>query len=449
MKLRLVGQFIASFVKSTISKERLTQHLRIPLYKNAYYLMAAGLVTSILGFVFWILAARLYPPEDVGLAAAAISAVILLSNVGHLGLGYGIIRFVPRADEKFVPMINSSLTLAGLTSLAVGAIFLGGVGLWSPALSFLSERPIYISMFLLFTLAFVISHITDEIFISKRATQFTLIKAVIAGVIRILLLLLVVLSFGAISIFFSAVISIVISALVALFLFLPLVHRGYLPIPILRRDMINKIIHYSLGNYLSLLLWGLPAVIYPLMVVNILGAEPNAYFYIAWAIASMLFLVPTAISFSVFAEGSHNEELLLTNARKALTLGVLVAIPGILFLSMLADKILLVFGEAYSQEAVTLLIVLASSVLPLTVTQIYLAVNRVKKKIKMVVIISATAALLSLGLSYPLMLWLGITGVGIGFILGQGLVAAAVILSLLYQRKRQGLSNEQNMAKPG
>lgn len=444
-----MGQFIASFIKIIISKERLTQHLRIPLYKNAYYLMAAGVVTSILGFVFWISAARLYPPEDVGLASAAISAVMLLSGLAQLGLGFGIIRFAPSADESFVPMINSSLTIAGLTSLAVGAIFLGGVGLWSPALSFLSESPIYISMFLLFTLAFALYGITNQIFISKRATQFAFFKAVIEGGIRILLLWLVVLSFGAISIFFSATLGIVIGVLVTLFLFLPLVHRGYLPIPTLRRDIINEIIRYSLGNYLSLLLWGLPAVMYPLMVVNILGAEPNAYFYIAWAIAGMLFVLPAAISFSVFAEGSHQEELLLTNARKALKFGMLVAIPGIILLCTLADKILLIFGEAYSQEAVTLLIVLALSALPLTVNQIYLAVHRVKKNIKMVVIISATAALLSLGLSYPLMLWLGITGVGIGFILGQSLVAAAVILSWLHQRKRQGLSNEQNMAKPG
>jgi hypothetical protein len=45
----------------------LRSHLAQPLYRTAYSLMAATVLTSVLGAGFWVVAARLYPPEVVGL----------------------------------------------------------------------------------------------------------------------------------------------------------------------------------------------------------------------------------------------------------------------------------------------------------------------------------------------------------------------------------------------
>ena len=41
-----------------------------PLYRNSMYLMATSVVSAGFGFLFWILAAKLYPKEDVGIATA-------------------------------------------------------------------------------------------------------------------------------------------------------------------------------------------------------------------------------------------------------------------------------------------------------------------------------------------------------------------------------------------
>jgi len=48
-----------------------------------------------------------------------------------------------------------------------------------------------------------------------------------------------------------------------------------------------------------------PNMILPIMVLNVLGAEQAAYYYIAYAIAALLFMIPNAISMSLFVEGSH------------------------------------------------------------------------------------------------------------------------------------------------
>src|SRR5947207_15483674 len=54
---------------------------------NAGSLVGTTAVTSLLGFVYWWLAARALPPAIVGLASAAISAMTLFGTFALLGLG--------------------------------------------------------------------------------------------------------------------------------------------------------------------------------------------------------------------------------------------------------------------------------------------------------------------------------------------------------------------------
>lgn len=86
------------------------------------------------GFFFWVIAARLYPVEGIGLASAAISAMGLLALLSTLGLDYGLIRFLPNASEKAKDMINSCFTLGGLVSIILALAFLAGLNIWSPVL---------------------------------------------------------------------------------------------------------------------------------------------------------------------------------------------------------------------------------------------------------------------------------------------------------------------------
>ena len=102
----------------TVLKDRIRKLLRVSLYRNAGYLMLASGVNSLAGFVFWAVAARLYPAEGVGLAAAAISAMGLLALLSTLGMDYGLIRFLPGSGDKARNILNSCFTLSGLVSVA-------------------------------------------------------------------------------------------------------------------------------------------------------------------------------------------------------------------------------------------------------------------------------------------------------------------------------------------
>ena len=88
-------------------KEGLFNLLKISLYRNAIYLMLNSAMYALTGFFFWIVAARLYPAEVVGLASSTIAAIGLLSLLSTLGLDYGLLRFLPAAGDEareiFIP----------------------------------------------------------------------------------------------------------------------------------------------------------------------------------------------------------------------------------------------------------------------------------------------------------------------------------------------------------
>ena len=90
-------------------------------------------------------------------------------------------------------------------------------------------------------------------------------------------------------IFASWGLAIFVTVSIALFRFLPRAQQGYTPIPTMRTETVNAMIHFSLGNHIAELLWFAPFMLFPLMVINTLGAETNAYFYIVWIIAQALF----------------------------------------------------------------------------------------------------------------------------------------------------------------
>ncbi|MCD6213638.1 MAG: oligosaccharide flippase family protein [Candidatus Desulfofervidus sp.] len=84
------------------NQEELKEYLRDPLYKNSFFIMLTSISNAGFGFFFWMLAAKLYPKEDVGIATALISSMALLVLLSRLGLDQSLIRFFPERDKNSV-----------------------------------------------------------------------------------------------------------------------------------------------------------------------------------------------------------------------------------------------------------------------------------------------------------------------------------------------------------
>ncbi len=417
-------------MKSILSMSWAIQYLKDPLRKNSIFLIAAGALTPIFGFLFWMVVARLYPPQQVGLAAALLSAAFLLVMLSRLGLDVSLIRFLPQQKDK-QGMINSCFTITGLLSIALAVVFILGLKLWSPALLFLQENMVYWLIFVLLIPILSLSPLQNTLFVAFRDAKWVFIRAIIGG-LKIPLVVLLASLVGAMGIFSAAGLADGIAFFIGILFIIKLL-PAYRPIPTIRKEMVNDMLHFSLGNYVADNFFHLPGLILPLLVVNVLNPEMGAYFYIAWAIASILIIFPGAISASLLAEGSYAPEKLRGDAIRATKFVFLLLIPAVLVLLFLGDTILSLLGVGYSQNALTVLWLLVLSSVPVAVNALYATIKRVQKEVKPIIYVYSFIALFVIAGSYVLMKEMGLVGIGIAWISGNGIAALVTGLLLLRQ----------------
>ena len=406
---------------------QLKRHLEDPLYRNSLLLMATTAVTAGLGFFFWMIVARYYTEYEVGVAAAIISAVKLLALISTLGMDIALIRFLPKAREPG-EMINSCFTVCGIVALAVSGIFIVGLDLWSPAIVFVREKAMFLLAFILFAVGWPLSGIVDSVFIAKRRAEFALAKNTIFSLLKIPLPIILVLFFHAFGIVSSWGVAIGIALIISLFLFLPRVQERYKPVLRIKLNIIKDIWKYSAGNYFVSIFSTAPSLVLPIIIVNLVSAEQTAYFYVAWMISSLLSAIPFAVSTSLFAEGVHSEEELAANARRSLKFIFLLLVPAIALLVLLGKWLLLLFGEGYSTNGLTLLWILGSSSLFAGVNSIYYTVLRVRDRIGELLVIRALIAITVLVTSSLITPTVGIVGVGYAWIGAQAITSIYVLL---------------------
>jgi len=111
-------------------------------------------------------------------------------------------------------------------------------------------------------------------------------------------------------------------------------------------------------------------MILPIMVLNVLGAEQAAYYYIAFAIASLLFMIPNAISMSLFVEGSHGEALKRTVVKSLFAILSLL-IPAAAALYVCGGWVLGVVGAEYAAGGLGVLRVMVAASLFVGVNSVY------------------------------------------------------------------------------
>jgi O-antigen/teichoic acid export membrane protein len=427
-----ICRMITKAVNIISFRQRLELVTAHSLYRNAFYLMLTTAITSLLGFFFWIVVARFYSETEVGYGSAIISVINLIALLSVVGLNFSVIRFLHQA-AKPQELINSSLTLCGLASLIIATIFISGIDFWSPALSFVKHNAIFFLAFLVVAVLTTLSNLTDSVFVAKRRAGFVLSKNTIFSLLKIPLPIAFVIFLHTFGVVISWGIALAIALIISLLLFLPRVEDGYKPIPTLNIGRTKGVLQYSGGSYVASLLARAPIMILPLMVLNLLGTESNAYFYVAWMIASLLAAIPRSVSRSLFAEGSYRKENIKENVTRSIKLTFLLLVPAVVVLIIAAKWVLLAFGESYSANALTLLWLLSISSLPRGINHVYIGLLRVQDRLKELIIIQGLVAVAVFTLSLFAISAYGIMGVGYVWLGVQGVVSIALASRLATQ----------------
>jgi O-antigen/teichoic acid export membrane protein/aminoglycoside phosphotransferase len=412
---------------------RLHSHLRAPLYRNGYALVLSSVVTSGLGVLYWIIAARLYPAEVVGLNSAILAAITLLANISQLNLMNALNRFIPSAGRATSRLIIVAYLISITVALLASLIYIGGIDVWSPTLGRLKSNPWLSWWFIIATMGWCIFVLQDSALTGLRQAGWVPLENTIFALAKILLLVALASSLSE----FGIIASWIIPLLLLLFPTNWLIFRYLLPWHL--RSSVNQvepvvpgqIARYVAGDYLSSLVWMATTNILPLLVVERAGVEANAYFFLAWTIAYSLYLVSRNMGQSLIAEAAAQPAQLMVYTYRTFLQTTRLLVPLVALLLIAAPYILWLFGPDYAAQGATLLRLLCLAALPNIVTNLYISLARVQRRMKVIVLVLSTVSLLVLGLSYVWLDRMGITGVGWAWLLSQTAIALILLLTEL------------------
>ena len=400
--------------------------LREPIFISAFNLMTNGGITAVLGFLFIIVITRLFLPSDVGIYSAIISAAGLLALFSRFGFDIGLIRFLPSSTDPngFVGTCQST-ALVG--SMALSIVFLSGMSIWAPSLSFITDDLAFVVMFVVLTAATAVLYIQHNYYIVMRLTRQLIFRDVLRDAIKISSVVLLA------PLGLSGILGASVAALIASFIianmFLRRTVPGYRPRLAIKGDIARSLAKYSANNYVAGMIGSAPYLLLPILVVNIQGAEQGAYFFVAWSIATVIFIAIDAISTSFFAAGSQSVEETRRIALRSLKIAYLILAPIVACILLFAPNLLGMFGGEYSVNSSDLLMVLAVCTIPMAFNDLYANTKRIKNEMRLLILYNLTMAVGILGLGTMLMSQIGIIGVGIGFLLTE------VFLTIVISRK--------------
>jgi O-antigen/teichoic acid export membrane protein len=409
---------------------RLRVALDVPFVRNAYSLVGSVGATSGLGFVFWVVTARLYPDADVGRASTLVATMLFLSSLSQLNLTNGFNRFVPTAGHRIRRLISTGYVAAVGTATLASTVFVLGVDLWAPELSLLHDHWYYAAWFVLGTAVWTVFALQDAVLTGLGEARTVLLENIVYGVAKIGLLFIaaaVIPNLGAYAAWTLPLIPIVFYINARIF-GRHLGLRMHEPLEAIDARSVRRYIGFDM-----VAAWMMTATIglLPLFTLAILGPKASAYLYQSWTIAYTLYLAAIAVGMSLVTEASRQPERVVEFARRMIALSLRIVAPLAIVIALGAPLILRIFGPSYANHATHLLQLLALSAIPNTVTATYLSIARVQRRLRAVIIATGALAVTVLTLSILLMPAIGVTGVGAAWFIGQTLVAGVLLLGEL------------------
>jgi O-antigen/teichoic acid export membrane protein len=396
------------------------------LYKNSLYLMLTTFTGALAGMLFWVINTKIFTPDQIGLATALISSMTLISNLSMLGLNTGIIRYLPKANNKS-ENINTVISVIALSSLFISIVYIIGLNTFAPKLSFLKENIFYLILFITFTIILSVDGIYSNVFIAYRSSKFIFYKSIVGNILKIISPYLLV-SLGAVAIYIAASLGSVIALIVSIYIL-----YGYFAYKIkftIKKKILSNMFKLSFSNYIASFLASLPLSILPILIVNNLGAKEAGIFYLDLMIINLLSTIQSSIGQSLFAEGSNNDKDLKKHVISSVKFIILVLIPAILITIFGGKYILLIFGKIYSDDGIMLLQLLAISVIFTSINGLLSAILNIKGKVKLILMMCIIGPVILLSFIYFLLPG-GLVSLGYAWLFGEGLISV-IFLCVVY-----------------
>jgi O-antigen/teichoic acid export membrane protein len=407
------------------------------LLRNSTYIMGTTIATSAIGYLYWIVAAHIYSTQDVGLASAIIAVMMLTATLTNLGIDSTLVHMLPRRETGYAwsLTLNAGLAMGALAGLLAGSIVVVALPLFfSRQFAVFGRYPAYTFVFVAGVPLWIIATLLDQTFVAERAANNMLLRNTAFAVFKLLLMVLLF-QWGALGIFSSLVLAVAATLIGGWLLLIPCLKRAYC---LAVRGIIGQV-----RTMLSLLAWNhfinigglMPMYLLPIFVTVRLSAADNAYYYTTSMVGTFFFMISSAVAAALFAEGSHATDNVLHKTRSSAVIIGILLVPAMLAVFLAGRSIMGLFGPEYVQHSLQLLTIFTIAAVPDAITNIYVSVLRVQKRLQRAMLLNLGMASLTLLLSWVLLPILGITGTGWAFLAAQiagSLVAGADVISFYF-----------------
>lgn len=406
------------------------------MVRNSLYLILSAGLQAALGFLFWMIATRLFSTADVGKASSLIAATSIIAYLALLGLNSTFVRYVPTAPNRDA-LLTAGFLVVAMCGAVMGLLYALLTPVLAPRLAFVQHRPILALGFALLSAGAAVNLLTDSAFVASRKASYVVLTDGGIGGITKLVCAVMLIGAGAYGLFGASALGSAAAALASLALIYTALHwRPSLRAPF---QTIKPLLRFSGANYVGNVLNLLPTLVVPLIVLDRLGAPSAAYYFVAFQVANLLYAAGYAVGGQTFlAEGSHAGADTQKLLRRSGHVMIVLCLPACLLLVVASHWVLLIFGTRYSQHGAPTLMVFAVAAIPLWANTWLQTALRLSGQLRAIVLSSGVYMIAICGLAWflsPRGLTALTTAWPIGAMLGAVAAAAPYTSSWLYRRR--------------
>jgi O-antigen/teichoic acid export membrane protein len=196
----------------------------------------------------------------------------------------------------------------------------------------------------------------------------------------------------------------------------------------------RQLVRFAAGHQVVAVTAAIPDSLVSLLVLAFMPGAANAYYYAAWAVSFSFRLLAVNMSNALIVEGALAESKVRSLVRQLSRLAFVVVVPLVVVVVAFADQIMAAFGPQYTQAA-DLLRLFAVALIPFTIVNFVIAVERIQERAGRALLIAGASTLVTIALDLWLIPSIGLTGAGWGWLIGQTL-GAAIALTLTLRPRR-------------
>jgi O-antigen/teichoic acid export membrane protein len=322
--------------------------------RSSVYLIINTALSGGLGTLFWLLAARIYPEEQVGPAVAAASLLLALAFAAQLNLPTALSRFLPSAGDAKRSMVWFCYRISFGGGVLCGVVLIAATYLLGGQL-FAGGRMPLILVLAISVPVWTIFAMQDSVMIAARSSGIVPIENAVSTIAKFAVLPIgIVLGLGDGS---GILLAWTVPTLIAIpavnyIIFTRILKRPKVPA---RMASHRKFVGYALRDFPGAILYLFSLRLIPLIIVSGGNRLDGAYIGLPWTILTVAALALPTLSRSLLAELSHEDSDTQSLLRRANRLVLRLVLPAAVAAALLAHPVMRVAGGHYASRGAPVL----------------------------------------------------------------------------------------------